>query len=98
MATIRYVVFHNVIRRNTLGNIARDRVTSIRPVDCRDLRLRRTDTLARAGAMVVARAGRFRGMRRQGREGGGQGGEGVQALRCLLYTSPSPRDGLLSRM
>ena len=22
----------------------------------------------------------------------------VQELRCLLYTSPSPRDGLLSRM
>ena len=24
--------------------------------------------------------------------------EGVQYLDCLLYTSPSPRDGLLSRM
>ena len=26
------------------------------------------------------------------------GGEIVRAKRCLLYTSPSPRDGLLSRM
>ena len=25
-------------------------------------------------------------------------GEFVQTYRCLLYTSPSPRDGLLSRM
>ena len=25
-------------------------------------------------------------------------GEGVVSLGCLLYTSPSPRDGLLSRM
>ena len=28
--------------------------------------------------------------------GGFNGGEGIEA--CLLYTSPSPRDGLLSRM
>ena len=26
------------------------------------------------------------------------GDEGVLLYRCLLYTSPSPRDGLLSRM
>ena len=37
----------------------------------------------------------------QGREGpkgqiGDKGSQGVQG--CLLYTSPSPRDGLLSRM
>ena len=25
-------------------------------------------------------------------------GEGVAVIACLLYTSPSPRDGLLSRM
>ena len=27
-----------------------------------------------------------------------EGRRGEQALSCLLYTSPSPRDGLLSRM
>ena len=26
------------------------------------------------------------------------GGDANQSLNCLLYTSPSPRDGLLSRM
>ena len=33
--------------------------------------------------------------------GGGPGGSsaaGYLAMACLLYTSPSPRDGLLSRM
>ena len=27
-----------------------------------------------------------------------KGTDGVQSWHCLLYTSPSPRDGLLSRM
>ena len=30
--------------------------------------------------------------------GGGGGGGGGLSNDCLLYTSPSPRDGLLSRM
>ena len=28
----------------------------------------------------------------------GPSGSGKEAFACLLYTSPSPRDGLLSRM
>ena len=62
------------------GNIVRDRFTSIRITDCRDREPRRADAVARPGTMVVARAGRFRGLRRQGREGGDQGREDVQTV------------------
>ena len=31
-------------------------------------------------------------------DGAGSSGTGTEASGCLLYTSPSPRDGLLSRM
>ena len=43
----------------------------------------------------------FKGATSKGRDGGeGRGEEmrGGQRRGCLLYTSPSPRDGLLSRM
>ena len=37
-------------------------------------------------------------MRTKGEPGTGNIVEAVRHIRCLLYTSPSPRDGLLSRM
>ena len=49
-----------------------------------------------AGGLAVDQAGRDLGV--DGERGGGVVAPHVIYVRCLLYTSPSPRDGLLSRM
>src|SRR5664279_6091722 len=52
--------------------------------------------LRRHGSRMCARAARTRAPRRPG--GRGSPDSSVRHSACLLYTSPSPRDGLLSRM
>ena len=42
--------------------------------------------------------GRPEEQERHGHESGSDGGDRARVEVCLLYTSPSPRDGLLSRM
>src|SRR3984893_18288422 len=76
-----------------LGKIVRDRVASIRIVDCRDRCLRRAAAFARAGAVVVARTGRFRGMRRRRGEGGGQGSAegGALGMQREIRRTPQAR-------
>ena len=57
-------------------------VTHIRLVDGRDRRLLRAAAFARPCAVVDARAGRFRGMRRRRGKGGDQGSQGRGSREC----------------
>ena len=47
---------------------------------------------AKKKAKGMARGGRMKS------KGMARGGKAMKSKGCLLYTSPSPRDGLLSRM